>query len=331
MDQVRRFNRLVAERIGALEDAYLSRARPLGQARLLWEIGPSGCDVRSLRVRLGLDSGYLSRLLRALEGDGMVSVGASGADRRVRTVRLTRRGLAEREELDRRSDTVARSILGPLAGAQRDRLLRAMAEVERLLAASMVEIAPRRPDDPSAIGCLERYVEELSGRLTSGFEPALARPLTPADLVPPAGVLLVATLRGEALGCGALRFHPGQPAEIKRMWVAPSVRGLGVGRRLLEDLECRAGDGGAEHVQLDTNRALVEAIALYRSAGYRQVAPFNDERYADLWFEKALGASDQDGMVGPVSQSAGSARLRSPSGPRRGTPGGTGAGGQSGG
>src|SRR5260370_22421546 len=99
--QVRRFNRTVTQRIGALNDAFRRRGRPVGQARLLWEIGPAGSDVRLLRSRLDLDSGYLSRLLRSLEGDGLVAVEPSQADGRVRTVRLTARGLAERAELDR--------------------------------------------------------------------------------------------------------------------------------------------------------------------------------------------------------------------------------------
>ena len=73
------------------------------------------------------------------------------------------------------------------------------------------------------------------------------------------------------------------------MWVAGTARGLGVGRRLLSDLEARAAAGGARTVRLETNRALTEAIAMYRSAGYREVPPFNDEWYAHHWFEKDLG------------------------------------------
>src|SRR5919108_1885222 len=118
--QVRRFQRTVTQRIGALNDRYLSRSRPLGQSRLLWEIGTEGSEVRALRARLDLDSGYLSRLLRSLEADGLVTVDAEGADGRVRVARLTPAGLAEREELDRRSDELAASLLEPLSDAQRD-------------------------------------------------------------------------------------------------------------------------------------------------------------------------------------------------------------------
>jgi len=300
--QVRRFNRAVTQRAGALNDAFLARGRPLGEARLLWEIGPDGSDVRGLRSRLDLDSGYLSRLLRSLERDGLVAVARSGADGRVRTAHLTAPGLAERAVLDQRSDDVAAAILGPLSPGQRTRLVTAMAEVERLLAASAVRIARRDPRHPDARFCMRGYFGELARRFDTGFDPGRSIPASDADLTPPAGLLLVATLHGEPVGCGALKFHAGAPAELKRMWVAPAARGRGLGRRLLASLEQRAAAGGARSVRLETNRALVEAIGLYRASGYREVAPFNDEPYAHHWFEKALNP-DKPGASQPFSGS----------------------------
>jgi len=91
------------------------------------------------------------------------------------------------------------------------------------------------------------------------------------------------------VGCGALRLHGDAPAEIKRMWVAREVRGVGLGRRILRELEDRARGLGAHAVQLETNRTLAEALALYRAAGYREVPAFNDEPYAHHWFRKELG------------------------------------------
>jgi DNA-binding MarR family transcriptional regulator len=108
VDQVRRFNRTVTERVGALNDRFLERGRPLGEARLLWEIGLDGCELRLLRARLGLDSGYLSRLLRSLEAAGLVTVTASVGDRRIRVAELTAAGRAERAALDKRADEQAR-------------------------------------------------------------------------------------------------------------------------------------------------------------------------------------------------------------------------------
>jgi ribosomal protein S18 acetylase RimI-like enzyme len=90
------------------------------------------------------------------------------------------------------------------------------------------------------------------------------------------------------VGCGALKIRPGRPVELKRMWVSPDVRGLGLGRRLLRELERNAASAGADTVRLETNRSLTEAIALYRKAGYREVEAFNSEAYAHNWFEKRL-------------------------------------------
>ncbi len=288
VDQVRRFNRTVTQRIGALSDAFLSRDRPLGQARVLWEIGPDGSDVRLLRSRLDLDSGYLSRLLRSLESDGLVVVKQSGADGRVRTAHLTGPGLAERAVLDRLSDDVAASILRPLSARQRSRLVTAMAEVERLLLASTVRVTVSDPRHPDARSCLRAYFSELARRFDSGFDPARSLSADDEELTVPAGLFLVATLHSEPVGCGALKFHHHAPAEIKRMWVAPSVRGLGLGRRLLTELEARASAHRVSVLRLETNRTLDEAIGLYRAAGYREVAAFNDEPYAHHWFEKTL-------------------------------------------
>jgi DNA-binding MarR family transcriptional regulator/GNAT superfamily N-acetyltransferase len=254
---------------------------------VLWEIGPDGCEVRALRGRLDLDSGYLSRLLRALEADGLVTVDPDGADARVRTVRLTPAGLAERAELDRRSDELAASILQPLSGGQRDRLVAAMAEVERLLVASMVRVAEQDPRQPEARHCLRAYFTELAHRFDGGFDPDRSISAGDEELTRPAGLLLVATLHADPVGCGALKLH-GELAEVKRMWVAPSVRGLGLGRRLLDELESRAAASGVRTLRLETNGTLREAIGLYRAAGYREVKPFNDEPYAHHWFEKQL-------------------------------------------
>src|SRR4051812_40883609 len=289
LEQVRSFNRVVVQSVGALEDPSLSRRLPLGEARVLWEIGEAGCDVRSLRARLGLDSGYLSRLLRSLESAGLVTVEPGKTDRRVFTARLTRAGSGERDLLDSRSDELAESFLRPLTESQRDRLVSARGDVERLLTVGMVQIEPRDPADPQAQHCLREYATELDRRFESGFDPK--RSLFSADardLRPPVGLLVVASLLSEPVGCGALKFHTGKPTEIKRIWVAESARGLGLGRRLLADLEARAAKSGSPIVRLDTNAALTEAIALYRSAGYKEVAPFNDEPYAHHWFEKRV-------------------------------------------
>jgi DNA-binding MarR family transcriptional regulator/GNAT superfamily N-acetyltransferase len=285
---VRSFNRAVTQRVGALQDEYLSRGRPLGASRVLWEVGDDATDVRMLRARLDLDSGYLSRLLRSLERDRLVVVGSDRADKRVRNVRLTAAGRAERALLDRRSDELARSLLAPLSADHRARLVEAMGVVERLLTAGVVEVAVEAPTTAAARFCLRSYFAELRSRFDTGFDPARSISASAEELTEPAGLLLVARLRGEPVGCGALKLHSGAPAEIKRMWVAADARGLGVGRRILNELEQHARQRGADVVHLETNKTLTEATSLYRSAGYAEVGAFNDEPYAHHWFEKRL-------------------------------------------
>ncbi|AXK36114.1 MarR family transcriptional regulator [Streptomyces armeniacus] len=291
IDQVRRFNRTVTERVGVLHDHYLGRGRPVGEARLLWEIDGRGQDVRRLRERLGLDSGYVSRLLRSLEADGLVTVEPLPRDRRVRTVRLTDAGRTERALLDRRSDELACSLLEPLNTGQRARLTTAMAEVDRLLTAATVTLDAVDPDQPDAEHCLRSYFTELQERFDTGFDPARSLLPDAGELRPPHGLFLVARLHGEPVGCAGLKLPAGAPAEIKRMWVAPHARGLGLGRRFLAELEARAARHGCDVLRLDTNKALSAAIGLYHAYGFEEVAAFNDEPYAHHWFEKRIGRS----------------------------------------
>jgi DNA-binding MarR family transcriptional regulator/GNAT superfamily N-acetyltransferase len=288
VQRVRRFNRLVTQRIGALESGYLHRGRPLGEARLLYEIGPDGGEVRALREKLGLDSGYVSRLLRSLEKQGLAQVRGDWGDGRVRRASLTRKGRAEFRAYDRASDALAESILAPLSAAQRHRLVTAMSELERLIRAVAIEVRVEAPDSRDARWCLEAYFSELGARFETGFDVAKSNPAHDDELTPPAGYFVIAHLDGRPAGCGALKVNDAEIGEIKRMWTAPFARGLGVARRVLDMLEAKAAEIGITALRLETNAVLHEAQALYRASGYSEVAPFNDEPYAHHWFEKLL-------------------------------------------
>jgi ribosomal protein S18 acetylase RimI-like enzyme len=144
------------------------------------------------------------------------------------------------------------------------------------------------PEHPDARHCLAEYVAELNRRSERGFDPAAGATVLPHEVRPPAGEFFVVYLRDAAVGCGAVRHHAGAAAEIKRMWIAPAARGLGLGRRLLEHLEARARAGGARVARIETSATLTEALALYRATGWVEVAPFNDEPFADHWLEKTL-------------------------------------------
>lgn len=154
--------------------------------------------------------------------------------------------------------------------------------------AAAVTIEEASPAGDDARHCLEEYFRELARRFEGGFDPAQSLDPTPAEFRPPKGVFLLLRLHGRPVGCGAFKAMPPDAAYLKRMWIAPEVRGLGLGKRLLAELERRARDVGYRRARLETNQALSEAQALYLRCGYREVAPFNAEPYAHHWFEKPL-------------------------------------------
>ena len=287
---VRRFNRAVSQRLGTLSDSFLELGRPFGEARLIYEVGQNadgtGVEVRDLRARLGLDSGYVSRLLRSLERQGLIASKPSKRDGRVRRLTLTKAGRRAYGEIDRVGDAFAGRVLAPLSARQRTHLIDAMAEVERLMRAFAVTIQPEPAASADAQSCLQAYYREIGERFDDGFDPTKGLVTGAADMTPPKGLFLMARLDGRPVGCGALLVETDAVGHIRRMWVAADVRGLGVGKRILVALESAAGRRGLDTVRLETNRALAEAQALYRASGYTEVAPFNDETYAHHWFEK---------------------------------------------
>ncbi|HEY7887571.1 MAG TPA: MarR family winged helix-turn-helix transcriptional regulator [Steroidobacteraceae bacterium] len=288
VEKVRSFNRTVTRRLGVLNERYLGRDRPLVESRLLFEIGAQGAAVRELRLRLGLDSGFASRLLRGLERKKLVRTDPTGADGRVRIARLTRSGLAELERLNSLSDDLARSMLAPLSPDQAQRLVAAMGEVDRLLCASSIEFGEADPRTVDAEGCLQKYYAELAARFPNGFELHADDAPAAEDLLPPAGCMLLVRLFGEPVGCGGIRtLEPGL-GEIKRMWLSPRVRGLGLGRRLLAELERTGMARKLRTIRLDTHGSLAEALHLYRACGYREIPRYNANPYAQHWFEKSL-------------------------------------------
>ncbi|WP_249997813.1 helix-turn-helix domain-containing GNAT family N-acetyltransferase [Actinoplanes sp. M2I2] len=302
MDQiefVRDFNRFYTQRLGVLNDHYLGQGRPLGEARLLFEIG-DGADLRELRTRLGLDSGYLSRLLRALGGEGLVTVRPHPSDGRVRIASLTGAGRRERADLESRSRDSVAALLDPLTDGQRERLLEAQAQIRRLVRLATVTVEAVPDDAPEARECLEAYAGELARRFPEGYDAAAA-------LIPPGalteGTFLVAREDGRPVGCGLWQGASGlaasesaaagaaalrSSAEIRHLWVSPAVRGIGLGRRLLAALERDAAAHGVTTVRLGTHGSLTEAIALYRAAGYREVPSYDSSPYNQLAFVKEL-------------------------------------------
>jgi GNAT superfamily N-acetyltransferase len=155
-----------------------------------------------------------------------------------------------------------------------------------------MEIRSEPSTSALAARLLASYVEELAVRLPGGFDPALSVSANPDELAPPKGeFLVVVEADGEGVGCGGLKDLGSGAFEIKRMWIAPTRRGRGYARALLAALEDRARDLGAREIRLDTSAVLDEAVALYRASGYTEIARYNDNPYASLWFAKHLRAA----------------------------------------
>ena len=286
---LRRFNRSYTQRIGVLDDSFLGSGRPLGPSRLLFEIGPAGAGVLDLRERLGLDSGYLSRLLRQLESEGIVEVTADPDDARRRVGTLTAHGLGEWSALDRKSDELAERLVAPLSDRQRQQLGEALATADRLLRAATATFDSVDPESADAIWALQQYFGELDRRFPTGFDAGSALRDDAPAFRQPNGVFVVVHSDGEPVACGGVQRFDETTGEIKRMWVHTEWRGVGLGRRLLDHLEMRcSSELGCERILLDTNSVLTEAISMYERAGYRSRERYNDNPYALRWFEKQL-------------------------------------------
>jgi DNA-binding MarR family transcriptional regulator/GNAT superfamily N-acetyltransferase len=287
-DVLRRFNRAWSQRVGLLEESYLGQGRSLGASRLLFEMGPRGASVLELRRRLGLDSGYLSRLLRGLEDERLVEVRRDPADQRRRVVVPTAKGRRAIARLDDRSEERALALVVPLGETQRRRLVDALATAERLIRAATCAVESVDVASDEAVAAVRRYFDELDERFPHGFDPGDALAADLEQMRPPRGDFLVLRAEGDVVACGGLQPHTRQVGEIKRMWVDPAWRGCGLAGRLLTALEDRARELGCRQVYLDTNATLTEAIALYERAGYRRIERYNDNPYAEAWFAKGL-------------------------------------------
>ncbi|NEE03141.1 bifunctional helix-turn-helix transcriptional regulator/GNAT family N-acetyltransferase [Phytoactinopolyspora halotolerans] len=285
-ERLREFNRYYTQRVGILSDRYLGQNRPLSEARVLFEIG-QGVDLRDLRVRLGLDSGFLSRLIRSLERQGLVAVGPSPDDGRVRVATLTDDGRRELDDLNERATGLANRLLSGLPAAQQEQLVSATDRARHLLRLSAIEVGAVDPSSEAARRCLSAFADELRQRFPEGFDDADL--VSARELSGDAGALLVATEDGEARGCVAVRVIEPDVGEIRHMWVHPGARGIGLGRRLLHEIEVHAAGMDLRVLRLATHGVLDEAIALYRSAGYAAIDQYGPTPHAQHWFEKHLG------------------------------------------
>lgn len=286
VSRVRRFNRAVTLEVGALDTSFLGRGRPLGAARVISAIGYGRSDVAELRDYLDLDSGLMSRLLRSLEDEGLIKTMPHPIDARRRVVSLTRSGRREFDAYEAISNSQAEAMLA--RHSDPEALLAAMDAIAATFGRNHIGIERRDPRGKEARYCLGEYYGELSRRFKGGFEVSLSRDPEAADMMPPRGAFFVAMSDGLPLGCVGLKGDDSEFAEVKRLWVAPAARGLGLGRQLMDTVETAARNNSVKILRLDTNSALSEASRLYLATGWTAIDRFNDDPYPDLFFEKRL-------------------------------------------
>jgi DNA-binding MarR family transcriptional regulator/predicted GNAT family N-acyltransferase len=286
ISRVRRFNRAVTSEVGALDISFLGRGRPLGAARVLNAIGHGRTDVAELRDYLALDSGLMSRLLRSLEDEGLITTVPHRDDARRRIAKLTKAGRREFDAYESISNSQAELLLA--CHNTPEVLLAAMDIIASAFGRSRIVIEEVHPRGEEARHCLGEYYSELARRFKGGFEVSLSRDPDATDMMSPRGAFFVAMSDGLPLGCVGLKGDGSELAEIKRLWVAPVARGLGVARRLMGSAENAARKLTIKTLRLDTNSALAEAFQLYRSTGWTEIERFNDDPYPDLFFEKRL-------------------------------------------
>ncbi|MYM57474.1 bifunctional helix-turn-helix transcriptional regulator/GNAT family N-acetyltransferase [Thalassovita mangrovi] len=284
--RIRRFNRAVTRETGALDQSFLGRGRPLGPARVLHAIGPDGTDLEKIRDYLDLEKALLSRFLKTLQDDGLIALEKDPADGRRRIAVLTEQGRAEQAAYNALSDDRARALLD--RHPRPEALLAAMDLVASALGRDRVDLTEADPRSTDAVYCLSEYYAELGRRFETGFDVNLSRDPEVTDMMPPRGTFLIARSDGLPLGCVGLKGTDKGYAEIKRLWVSPAARGLGMARRLMDAAETAARDLGIALLRLDTNSALPEAVALYRNSGWTEIDRFNDDPYPDHFFEKSI-------------------------------------------
>jgi DNA-binding MarR family transcriptional regulator/GNAT superfamily N-acetyltransferase len=283
-EAVRAFNRFYTRRIGVVQEGYLQSRFSLTEARVLYELAHTdGLTATQIGAALDLDAGYLSRMLRSFEQDGMLTRGPSETDKRQTILALTASGRAAFAPLDQRSRQEIGAMLATLPEPAQEAVVGGMRTISRLLAATPYPDWSTRHPAPGDIGwVIERhgalYAEEHG--FDARFEALVAQVggafLTQHD--PARERAWIAHHDGVRLGSVFLVRKTDDIGKLRLLLVEPSARGLGIGKRLVEDCILFARQAGYRRMTLWTNDILVAARNIYRAAGFQLVssAPHSD-------------------------------------------------------
>jgi DNA-binding MarR family transcriptional regulator/GNAT superfamily N-acetyltransferase len=279
IEKVRSFNRFYTHHIGLLNEGLLESAFSLTEARVLYEMAHRGpVTAADLGRELGLDAGYLSRLLKRFDAQGLVQRSPSKTDRRQFLLSLTDKGLAAFAPLDRASAAQVAAMLSGLPVSERERLVQAMTTVERLVGGGREPNRPYilRSHQSGDIGWIahrqgllyaqeygwdqtfEALVAEIAAAFVRNFDPQWER-------------CWIAERDGDVVGSVFLVRHSDEVAKLRLLYVEPSARGLGLGRRLVDECIGFARAKGYKILTLWTNDVLVAARSIYQATGFRLV------------------------------------------------------------
>jgi len=276
-EAVRRFNRFYTAQIGLLDRSYLESGFSLTEVRVLYELSHrKSATAGELSKDLGLDPGYLSRILRSFEKRGLVAKKTSSRDARQVHLSITTQGQKAFAPLDAKSHREISELLGKLNGPDQQRLIEAMRTIETVLGAAPSPSYLLRPHQPGDMGWVihrhgalysqeygydltfEALVAEIAARFIQNFDPKRER-------------CWIAERDGAIVGSVFLVKKSEKVAKLRMLLVEPSARGLGIGNRLVEECTRFARQAGYRKITLWTQSELVAARNIYRKAGYRLV------------------------------------------------------------
>jgi len=273
---VRRFNRFITRRIGALQEGLLHSPFSLTEARILFELGQGDeLTATGLAAELGLDPGYLSRILASLEQRGVIERRRSDADGRRLLITLTTAGREAFDQLDRRSSEEISEFLVELEPGEQERLVEAMATIESILTGELKYSGPfvLRNPEPGDMGWIVHrhgalYASEYGWN--AEFEALVARIV--ADYVsshdPERERCWIAEMGGEVVGSVFVVRQSDEVAKLRLLLVEPKARGLGLGSRLVDECIRFARRKGYRKLTLWTNDVLHAARHIYQSKGF---------------------------------------------------------------
>jgi DNA-binding MarR family transcriptional regulator/GNAT superfamily N-acetyltransferase len=275
---VRHFNRFYTRLIGVLEEGQVASSHSLTELRVLYELAhrddPVAADLAS---DLGIDAGYLSRIIKKFARAGLVAKVASATDGRRQRLRLTEDGHAAFAPLERATERQIATLIAPLDASGQERLVAAMATIEGLLGQGRPPapyvLRPHRPGDMGWVvhrqavlyareygwdETFEALVAEIAAKFITDFDPKRER-------------CWIAERDDEVLGAVFVVAASDEEAKLRLLYVEPEARGLGIGRRLVEECVRFARDTGYRRLGLWTNDVLVAARHIYQSGGFRLV------------------------------------------------------------